>query len=146
MAAATAVVSSVLSDSVWPHRWQPTRLPCPWDLQARTREWVAIFFSNACMHAKSLQSRPTLCDPMNSSPPGSSVHGILWARILEWADISFSSHVATQLWSTNSVVITPNSQDLVTTSFPIYSFCLCFQLRTKQRKPDINQIGCLTSI
>ena len=36
------------------------------------------------MHAKSLQSCPTLCDPMDCSPPGSSVHGILQARILEW--------------------------------------------------------------
>ena len=36
------------------------------------------------------QSCPTLCDPMNSSPPGSSVHGILQATILEWAAISFS--------------------------------------------------------
>ena len=37
-----------------------------------------------CMGAKSLQSCPTLCDPMDCSPPGSSVHGILQARILEW--------------------------------------------------------------
>ena len=36
----------------------------------------------ACMHAKMLQSCPTLCDPMDSSPPGSSVHGILWVRRL----------------------------------------------------------------
>ena len=37
------------------------------------------------------QSRPTLCDPMDYSPPGSSVHGISQARILEWVDISFST-------------------------------------------------------
>ena len=36
-----------MSDSVRPHRRQPTRLPCPWILQARTLEWVAISFSNA---------------------------------------------------------------------------------------------------
>ena len=42
------------------------------------------------MHAKSLQSCPTLCDPVDSSPPGSSVHGILQARILEWVAIAFS--------------------------------------------------------
>ena len=41
------------------------------------------------MHAKSLQLCPTLCDPMDSSPPGSSVRGILQARILEWVAISF---------------------------------------------------------
>ena len=38
------------------------------------------------------QSCPTLFDPMHCSPPGSSVHGILQARILEWVDISFSSN------------------------------------------------------
>ena len=62
----------------------------PGILQAKILEWVAISFSNACMHAKSLQSCPTLCDPMDSSPPGSSVHRILQARILEWVAISFS--------------------------------------------------------
>ena len=43
------------------------------------------------MHAKSLQSCLTMCDPMDSSPPGSSVYGILQARILERVAISFSS-------------------------------------------------------
>ena len=47
----------------------------------------------ACMHAKSLQSCPTLCDPMDCSPPGSSVHGILQARTLEWVAM-LSSRVA----------------------------------------------------
>ena len=37
-----------------------------------------------------IQSCPTLCDPMDYSPPGSSIHGILQARILEWVAISFS--------------------------------------------------------
>ena len=41
--------------------------------------------------AKSLQSCPTLCDPIDSSPPGSPVPGILQARVLEWVAISFSS-------------------------------------------------------
>ena len=49
----------------------------PGILQARTLEWVAISFSNACMHAKSLQSCMTLCDPIDSSPPGSTVRRIL---------------------------------------------------------------------
>ena len=44
----------------------------------------------AAAAAKSLQSCPTLCDPIDSSPPGSSVHGTLQARILEWVAISFS--------------------------------------------------------
>ena len=68
----------------------PPSSSAPGILQARTLEWVAISFSNACMHAKWLQSCPILCDPMDSSPPGSSVHGILQARILEQVAISFS--------------------------------------------------------
>ena len=42
--------------------------------------------------AKSLQSCPTLCDPIDGSPPGSSVPGILQARTLEWVAISFSKN------------------------------------------------------
>ena len=44
-----------------------------------------------CMHAKLVQSCPTLCDPMDCSPPGSPVHGILQATMLEWVAISFSN-------------------------------------------------------
>ena len=62
---------------------------------SRQEHWSGLPFpspKHACMHAKSLQSCLTLCDPMDSSPPGSSVHGILQARILEWVAISFSIH------------------------------------------------------
>ena len=44
----------------------------------------------AAAAAKSLQSCPTLCDPMDCSLPGSRVHGILQARVLEWVAIVFS--------------------------------------------------------
>ena len=47
--------------------------------------------SAAATAAKSLQSCPTLCDPIDGSPPGSSVPGILQSRTLEWVDISFSN-------------------------------------------------------
>ena len=45
----------------------------------------------AAAAAKSLQLCPTLCDPIDGSPPGSSVSGILQARTLEWVAISFSN-------------------------------------------------------
>jgi len=48
------------------------------------------FFIYVCVHAKLLQFCPTLCDSMDCSPPGSSVHGILQARMLEWVAIPFS--------------------------------------------------------
>ena len=50
-----------------------------------------ITFNDANTAAKSLQSCPTVSDPMDCSPPGSSVHGILQARTLEWVAISFSN-------------------------------------------------------
>ena len=49
---------------------------------------------NAKFAAKSLQSRPTLHDPMDCSLPGSSVHGIFQARVLEWVAIAFSNKFA----------------------------------------------------
>ena len=56
--------------------------PAPLDTQAQEGECRVV-----CAHA---QSCPTLCDPLDCSPPGSSVHGVLQARILEWVAISFS--------------------------------------------------------
>ena len=48
--------------------------------------WLDLknIYKAKCMHAKTLQSCPTLCNPMDCSPLGFSVHGILWTRILEW--------------------------------------------------------------
>ena len=57
----------------------------------RRKTWRKIsMIYMVCMCAKSLQLHPTLCDPMDCCPPGSSVHGILQARILEWVAIPFS--------------------------------------------------------
>ena len=61
----------------------------PGILQARTLQWVAISFSNACTHAKSLQSCLTLCNPMDCNLPGSSIHGIFQARVKEWGAFEF---------------------------------------------------------
>ena len=52
---------------------------------------ISIFLLSAAAAAKSLQSCPTLCDPIDDSPPGSAVPGILQARTLEWVAISFSN-------------------------------------------------------
>ena len=52
--------------------------------------------AGAAAAAKLLQSCPTLCDPRDGSPPGSSIHGILQAKVLEWGAIAFS--VAQVTW------------------------------------------------
>ena len=129
-----------MSDSVQPHRWQPTRLPRPWDspgkntgvgchflLQcmkvnievkslshvqlcatpwtvayqalpsmgfSRREYWSGLLFPSPVHESESEnevdQSCPTLRDPMDYSLPGSSVHGIFQARVLECVAIAFS--------------------------------------------------------
>ena len=78
---------SVVSNSVQPHRRQPTRLPCPWDSQGKNTG-VGCHFLLQSIRVKSesevTQSCPTLSDPMDCSPPGSSIHGVFQARVLEW--------------------------------------------------------------
>ena len=82
-----------MSDSVWPQRRQPTSLPRPWDSPGKNTG-VGCHFLLQCIKVKSesevAQSCPTLSDPRDCSPPGSSVHGIFQARVLEWGAIAFS--------------------------------------------------------
>ena len=76
-----------------PHRQQPTRLPRPWDSPGKNTG-VGCHFLLQCMKVRSESevalSCLTLCDPMDRSPPGSSIHGIFQARVLEWGAIAFS--------------------------------------------------------
>ena len=99
-AAAAAKSASVISDSVRPHRWQPTRLPRPWDSLGKNTG-VGCHFLLQCMKVKSesevARSCPTLSDPMDCSPPGSSVYGIFQARVLEWGAIAFSENQTSSL-------------------------------------------------
>ena len=53
--------------------------------------YIYAYLNSAAAAAKSLQLCPTLCDPIDGSPPGSPVPGILQARTLEWVAISFSN-------------------------------------------------------
>ena len=74
------------------HRRQPTWLLRPWDSPGKNTG-VGCHFLLQCMKVKSereaAQSCPTLSDPMDYSPPGSSVHGVFQARVLEWGAIAF---------------------------------------------------------
>ena len=67
----------------------PDAVTTAWEDRAvyQTPEYSAV----AAAAAKSLQSCPTLCDPIDGSPPGSAIPGILQARTLEWVVISFSN-------------------------------------------------------
>ena len=78
---------------MWPHRRQPTRLPHPWDSPGKNTG-VGCHFLLQCTKVKSesevAQSCPTPSNPMDCSLPGSSIHGIFQAGVLEWGAIAFS--------------------------------------------------------
>ena len=79
-----------MSDSVRPQRRQPTRLPHPWDSLGKNAG-VDCHFLLQCMKVKSESEVAQLCrtlsDPMDCSLPGSSVHGIFQARVLECGEL-----------------------------------------------------------
>ena len=85
-----------MSNSVRPHRWQLTRLPRPWDSPGKNTG-VRCHFLLQCMKVKSesevAQSCLTLSKLMDCRLPGSSVHGIFQARVLEWGAIAFSERM-----------------------------------------------------
>ena len=80
-----------MSDSMQPHRRQPTRLPRPWDSPGKNTG-VGCHFLLQCVKVRSESEVAQLCltlsDPMDCSLPGSSVHGIFQARVLEWGAIA----------------------------------------------------------
>ena len=103
-----------MSNSVRPHRRQATRLPHLWDSPGRNTG-VGCHFLLQCMKVKSesevTQSCPTLSDPMDCSPPGSSVHGTFQAKVLEWGATAFSTW-----WSEKAKYYIPELEE-----FTVYS-------------------------
>ena len=91
--AATAAKSLQSCSTLRPHRQQLARLPCPWDSPGKSTG-MGCHFLLECKKVKSesevAQSCPTLRNPTDWSPPGSSVHGTFQARVLEWVAIAFS--------------------------------------------------------
>ena len=93
-----------MSDSVRPHRQQPTRFSGPWDSPGKNTG-VGCHFLLQCMKVKSesevTQQCLILSDPMDCRLSGSSVHGIFQARVLEWGAIAFSENLCydpTDVW------------------------------------------------
>ena len=103
-----------MSDSVR-HRQQPTSLPRPWDSSGKNTG-VGCHFLLQCMKVKSESEVTQLClalsYPIHCSLPGSSIHGIFQARVLEWGAIAFSA-----------VIIEPKKIKSVTVSIVSPSIC-----------------------
>ena len=117
-----------MSDSVRPHRWQPTRLHHPWDSPGKNTG-VGCHFLLQCMKVKSesevTQSYPTLSDPMDYSLPGSSIHGSFQARVLEWGARAFSASIVQYLINVDQA-----------------SFTVVFKIKRQFTKKDGTYIVC----
>ena len=113
-----------MSDSVRPHRQQPTRLLHPWEFPGKSTG-VGCHCLLQCMKVKSerevTQLCPTLSDPMDCSPPGSSIHGIFQARVLEWVAIAFSG-----IFSTHTQIHVHTQHAYIDTTFN-HPFHLCIK-------------------
>ena len=117
-----------MSDSVQPHRRQPTRLPRPWDSPGKNTG-VGCHFLLQCMKVKSesevAQSCPTLSNPTDCRLPGSSIHGIFQARVLEWGAIALGDAAA----AAKSLQLCLTLSDPVDCSLPGSSIHGIFQAR-----------------
>ena len=129
-------VTSVVSNSVWSHRPQPTRLPRPWDSPGKNTG-VGCHFPLQCMKVKSeskvAQSCPTRSDPMDCSPPGSSVHGIFQARVLEWGATAFTNYTSIKKKKKRNDLVWINRREL---SAPDLMLCLL-----KQPCVEVEELG-----
>ena len=121
-----------MSDSVQPHRQQPTRLPRPWDSPGKNTG-VGCHFLLQCMKVKSesevVQLCLTLSNPMDCSLPGSSIHGIFQAKVLEWGAIAFSTKGSTTTKSLQSCPTLSNPMDCSLPGCPVHGI---FQSRVLQ--------------
>ena len=130
-----------------PQRRQPTRLPRPWGSPGKNTG-VGCHFLLQCMKVKSesegAQLCPTPSDPMDCSLPGSSVHGIFQARVLEWSAIAFSEHfsLAPSKWSgyicqagrlTESHFVISGYAFLLLGVLPTSHHCVTLQLKPRLR-------------
>ena len=139
-----AAVAKVLQSylTLQPHRQQPTRLLCPWNSLGKNTG-VGCHFLLQCMKVKSesevSQLCPTLSDPMDCSLPGSSIHAIFQARVLEWLPLPSPNFLSTSwendecsvswfiievscLWTLGLEVFIPSCRDRQITLFVLYSF------------------------
>ena len=136
-----------MSNSVRPHRWQPTRLPHPWDSPGKNTG-VGCHFLLQCMKVKSERQVAQLCltlsDPMDCSPPSCSIHGIFQARVKKgcyfiswhqnalWEKNIFGLTLEKERWSCQEYVVNSIRQQIIRRKFK-----MCFEIFSKQRNQMI---------
>ena len=129
-----------MSNSVRPHRRQPTRLPRPWDSPGKNTG-MSCHFLLQCMKVKSemevAQSCPTLCDPMDCSLPGSSIHGVFQARVLEWCAIAFSDDQLGSLLKSRDITLPTKVHLVKALVFPVVIYgCKSWTIKKAECRID----------
>ena len=136
-----------MSDSVRPHRRQPTRLPRPWDSPGKNTA-VGCHFLLQCMKVKSqsevVQSYPTLRDPMDCSLSGSSIHGIFQATVLEWGAIAFSMTNLDSVLKSRGIILLTNVHTLKPMIFPVVIYrCESWTIKKAEcQRTDAFELRC----
>ena len=120
-----------MSNSVQPHRWQPTRLPRHWDSPGKNTG-VGCHFLLQCMKVKSevAQSCPTLRDSIDCSLSGSCIHGVFQAKVLEWGDVKRYLNLGVNLTKEVKELYTENYKILLQEIGEVtnkYKYILCSQ-------------------
>ena len=110
------------------HRRQPTRLPRPWDSPGKNTG-VGCHFLLQCMKVKSesedAQPYPTFSDPVDCSLPGSSIHEIFQAKVLEWGAIAFSERSLYLSLNSNCIIFFLENISKIRLSVSVYETYTC---------------------
>ena len=136
-----------MSDSVRSHRPQPTRLLCPWDPPGKNTG-VGCHFLLQCMKVKSeseaAQSCPTPSDPIDCSLPGSSVHGIFQARVLEWVAIASLVTNLDSILKSRDITLPTNACLVKAMVFPVVRYgCESWTVKkAEDRRIDAFELWC----
>ena len=136
-----------MSNSVRPHRLQPTRLPHPWDSPGKNTG-VDCHFLLQCRKVKSesevAQSCPTLSDPMHCSLLGSSIHGIFQARVLEWGAIAFSMTNLDSILKSRDITLPTKVHRVKAMVFPVVMYgCESWTVKKAERwRIDAFELWC----
>ena len=132
-----------MSDSVRPQRRQSTRLPRPWDFPGKNTG-VGCHFLLQCMKVESerevAQSCRTLSDPMDCSPPGSSIHGIFQARVPEWDAIAFSGE-RDELCKKKNFLSRVKQSLVLKTLYYIIAVLLVFPVMTRNHQEKVHMLS-----
>ena len=132
-----------MSDSVRPQRRQSTRLPRPWDFPGKNTG-VGCHFLLQCRKVKSerevAQSCRTLSDPMDCSPPGSSIHGIFQARVPEWDAIAFSGE-RDELCKKKNFLSRVKQSLVLKTLYYIIAVLLVFPVMTRNHQEKVHMLS-----